>query len=416
MIPVLDVYTNLHDIEKETKVGTCRFGLRRGRVSCVFSYSDSYIAAPGSYAIDPALPLRSAAYHCNGLPGAIRDSAPDRWGRHLVDRKNIALDGEASRPLRTLDEVDYLIGVCDEARQGSLRYALPGSNAFVSSDGDVPPVVELKRLLAASNEIARGKDGIDQVKTLLDAGSGSLGGARPKASVVDEGKILLAKFPHPGDEWDVMAWEKTALDVMELARVEVPRSRLVRIGSSNILLVERFDRAGSEQAGLRIPYASAMTLVGACDGDACDYVDVADAMAQWSCSPAADMADLFRRVVLSAALNNTDDHLRNLGFVRSDAGWRLAPAFDININPDGSRRRATSVFGETGRGVFAVLPEFAEACGVSGEAAAKVISEVLAATGQWRIIARRNGCKESECSLMGRTIDACSALLSDVGF
>ena len=337
MVPIVDVFTSFAGEAAEVLVGTCRFGLRRGRISCSFAYSDAYLKRPDAYAIDPALPLRTAFYHCEGMPGAMRDSSPDRWGRHLIDRRAIVEAQTAGVTLRAIDEVDYLLGVFDSTRQGSLRYSVPDSDDWLSASNEVPPIIELKRLLFASNEIARGNERNGQIKELLDAGSGSLGGARPKASVVDEGKLLLAKFSHPGDEWDVIAWEKTALDIAGAAGMAVPSSKLVRIGGDSALLLERFDRSGSLEKGERIPYLSAMSLIGAYDGEHCDYATVADALSVWASSPSCELTELFRRVVFSVALHNTDDHLRNLGLIRKKSGWVLAPVFDVNINPVAAR-------------------------------------------------------------------------------
>ena len=371
MVPIVDVFTSLAGEAAEVHVGTCRFSLRRGRISCSFAYSDAYLKRADAYAIDPALPLRSTFYHCEGMPGAMRDSSPDRWGRHLIDRRAIAEAQAAGATLRAIDEVDYLLGVFDSTRQGSLRYSV------------------------------------------LDAGSGSLGGARPKASVVDEGKLLLAKFSHPGDEWDVMAWEKTALDIAGDAGMAVPSSKLVRIGSDSVLLLERFDRSGSLEKGERIPYLSAMTLIGAHDGEHCDYATVADALTVWTSSPSCELAELFRRVVLSVALHNTDDHLRNLGLIRKEGGWVLAPVFDVNINPAAARVRATSIFGEAGKNEVEGLDSLGEICGLSAEAKAQIVGETLASVRHWRAFAKRNGCKDSECELMGRVIEErCAALES----
>ena len=412
MVPAVDVFTKLPGEAAEVLVGTCRFGLRRGRISCSFAYSDAYLEKK-AYAIDPALPLRSAFYHCEGMPGAMRDSSPDRWGRHLIDRRAIAEAQATGAALRTTDEIDYLLGVFDSTRQGALRYSILGSDERLSVNNEVPPIIELKRLLFASNEIARGNEGNVQVKELLDAGSGSLGGARPKASVIDEGKLLLAKFSHPGDEWDVMAWEKTALDIAGAAGMAVPSSKLVRIGSDSVLLLERFDRSGSLEKGERIPYLSAMSLIGAHDGEHCDYATVADALTVWTSNPNRELAELFRRVVLSVALHNTDDHLRNLGLIRKEGGWVLAPVFDVNINPAAARVRATSIFGEVGKNEVEGLDSFGEICGISAEAKAQIVGEMIASVRHWRVFAKRNGCKDSECELMGRVIEErCAALES----
>ena len=413
MVPIVDVFTSLAGESAEVHVGTCRFSLRRGRISCSFAYSDAYLKRADAYAIDPALPLRSTFYHCEGMPGAMRDSSPDRWGRHLIGRRAIAEAQAAGATLRAIDEVDYLLGVLDSTRQGSLRYSVPDSDDRLSESNEVPPIIELKRLLFASNEIARGNERSGQIKELLDAGSGSLGGARPKAPVVDEGKLLLAKFSHPGDEWDVMAWEKTALDIAGDAGMAVPSSKLVRIGSDSVLLLERFDRSGSLEKGERIPYLSAMSLIGAHDGEHCDYATVADALTVWTSNPSWELAELFRRVVLSVALHNTDDHLRNLGLIRKEGGWVLAPVFDVNINPAAARVRATSIFGEAGKNEVEGLDSFGEICGLSAEAKAQIVGETLASVRHWRVFAKRNRCKDSECELMGRVIEErCAALES----
>ncbi|MDO5043249.1 MAG: type II toxin-antitoxin system HipA family toxin [Slackia sp.] len=394
MIPVLDVFMTVGG--EKVPVGRCRFNLRRGRIGCSFSYDDAYLASPKAFAIDPFLPLRNSVHHCDGLPGAMRDSSPDRWGRHLISRRRAEQARANGAVAWTLDEVDYLVGVCDTARQGALRYGAPGVDGMLSEQGNVPPLVDLKRLVAASNSIARGDAAVDQVKQLLDAGSGSLGGARPKATVVDDGRLLLAKFSHPGDEWDVMAWEKTALDIASSAGVAVPRSKLIRLGKDSALVLERFDRDKSLFGGDRIPYLSGMSLLGASDGEHRDYAELAESMEALLADPKEQEKDLFRRVVVSVVLHNTDDHLRNIGFVRLAPGWRLSPAFDINPNPDASRSRVTSIYGEVGRAEAAALKDLAAVCGIDMGEASAIVKNVLASVSCWKIAAQRNGCRDSE--------------------
>ena len=211
----------------------------------------------------------------------------------------------------------------------------------------------------------------------------------------------------------MIAWEKTALDIAGGAGMAVPSSKLVRIGSDSVLLLERFDRSGSLEKGERIPYLSAMSLIGAYDGEHCDYTTVADALSVWTSNPSCELAELFRRVVLSVALHNTDDHLRNLGLIRKKSGWVLAPVFDVNINPVAARIRATSIFGEAGKSEVEGLDSFGEICGLSAEAKAQIVGETLASVRHWRAFAKRNGCKDFECDLMGRVIEErCAALES----
>ncbi|SFX55947.1 HipA-like N-terminal domain-containing protein [Olsenella sp. kh2p3] len=202
-----------------------------------------------------------------------------------------------------------------------------------------------------------------------------------------------------------MAWEKTSLDVARAVGLAVPVARLLRIGSDSVLLLERFDREGSLMNGPRIPYLSAMSLVGARDGLQCDYADVADALVDWCRDPLTQLESLFTRVALSIALHNTDDHLRNLGLLRKGGSWVLSPVFDVNINPDPGKQRVTSVFGETGRSEIDGLRELAEACGLTAEKSATAVARVVGAARLWRSLARRNGCKEAEGELMGRVVD-----------
>ena len=413
MIPEIEVKTTL-DNGLDVSVGTCHFNLRRGVISTTFQYSSAYLSLPNAYAIDPGLPLRDALYHCVGLVGALRDSAPDRWGRHLIDRRALSESNERGVSPHTLDETDYLLGVYDASRQGALRFSLPGSSSYLSPNENVPPLVDLKRLVVASNQVAQKTDGKEQVKELLDAGSGSLGGARPKASVADEGRLLLAKFSHPGDEWDVMAWEKTCLDIARKAGIETPRAQLVRLGGSAALLLERFDREDSRLSGRRIPYLSAMSLVGAQDGAQCDYADVVDSLVDWCENPVAELEKLLKRIALSVALHNTDDHLRNIGFSRVRGKWTLSPIFDINIEPDARKTRVTSLYGEVGSAEVDGFEEIALLCGIDRTIVAKIVHDVLEAVSSWRQLALRNGCKESEMAFMGKVIEERCAALEEV--
>lgn len=392
----VDVYL---DATVPKKVGTAHFNLRRGRLSTMFSYDAAYLASGSSFAIDPHLPLVAQAHYCDGMPGAFRDSSPDRWGRNLIAKQQREEAGRTGEPLRTLDEVDYLLGVLDRTRQGALRFTLSGETSFLSASSAIPPIIQLPELLEASVTIAREQEGRTELKMLLDAGSGSLGGARPKASVVEGDQLMLAKFSHPGDEWDVMAWEKTALDLAQAAGIVVPATRLVPIGDQKALVLERFDRAGSRIDGARLPYLSAMSLLGARDGEVRDYAEVAEALVPFVGDADKGLEELFKRVVLSIVLHNVDDHLRNIGFVRMQSGWMFAPLFDVNPDPHEDASRSTTVMGEAGRdeveGLKAMLSDF----GLDLNRASQLVETVLAAIGRWQFFARRNGCRDAEMRL-----------------
>jgi len=364
-------------------VGTAYVTTRRGVSTITFSYDLDYIR-DGGRSLGPDLPLggRSATV---GLPGAFADSAPDRWGRLLLTRAAALGDDGGSR---FVSEVDFLLGVADETRQGHLRYAI-GDGPFLQPDGQVPKLIELPTLLNAASAVeASSTDDDGAIRTLLDAGSASLGGARPKAAIRDGSVLAIAKFPHRLDQWNVIAWEKVMLDLAELAGIEVPARTLVAVGNAAVLVVERFDRSGER----RIPYVSAMTLLGATDGEQHDYEDIAEVIAATGEEVERDLEELFRRAVLSVAINNTDDHLRNHGFLWGGQGWRLAPVFDLNPNPLLGTARQTSIhFDASERGAREALRAFAISLGLDESTVRSVVTAVNDAILSWRTCATSAG-------------------------
>lgn len=275
----------------------------------------------------------------------------------------------------------------------------------------VPPIVELLNLQRASRKAACEKESFEEVKELLNAGSGSLGGTRPKASVVDGKRILLAKFSHPGDDWDVMAWERTAIDLAHKAQIDVPYARLVPVGAQRVLLLERFDRKDSLLEGRRIPYLSAMSLLGSNDGFQSDYVELAEALTPFVADCSTVLAQLYARIVFSISIHNTDDHMRNTGFVRNNKKWELAPLFDVNPNPYQNVGRATSILGETDNKEAEALAEAAPFFGLSRAEAQKIVKGILEATNEWQQVARLNSCKAEEVRLFESCINPCRKAL-----
>lgn len=395
-------------------VGRAHFTRARGQVSTTFIYDPGYLVGGGT-SIDPALPLVSGAQHQSGLVRAFADSAPDRWGRNLIEKAERARAREEGRFPRRLDDLDFLLGVSDDTRQGALRYRLAGGRAFLGKPATVPRLVSLPELLRASDELASDEDSTVAVKQLLGTGTTGLGGARPKASVrLEDGSLAIAKFPHSSDRWDVMAWEATALDLLEAAGIRTPRRRLARVGERSVLILHRFDRTVE---GHRIGYISAMTALSAADGQNRDYAEFAEAIRDLSWSPKADSHELFDRVVASVALGNTDDHLRNHGFLADRGSWTLSPVFDVNPSPDPQRARSTSIMGADAPPDEAeALLALAEECSLSPAQARERTVRVIGAVGGWRDAARRNGVREQEISMMADSIvprlDAVIAALS----
>lgn len=383
-------------------VGQAHVTRQRGTVSTTFIYDPEYLARGGT-SIDPALPLVTGAQHQSGLVRAFSDSAPDRWGRTLIEKAERVRAREADRAPRRLDDLDFLLGVSDETRQGALRYRLADSTAFVGGRSHVPQLISLPQLLRASDEIASDEDPARAVKQLLDTGTTALGGARPKASVrLEDGSLAIAKFPHSGDRWDVMAWEATALDLLESAGIRTPEHRLTRIGERSVHILRRFDRT---REGHRLGYISAMTALGASDGEHRDYIEIAEAMRDLSLSVRADHRELFDRVVAYVVLGNTDDHLRNHGFLADGRGWALSPAFDVNPNPDTGQTRSTSIMGaddlvDEAEALLALADELGLA---QGHASTRMHS-IATALSSWKERARFNGIAEREITMMANSI------------
>lgn len=367
---------------------------RRGQVeSATFRYAPEYLAHRDAYELDPQLPLVDGPLQ-TGLGrkifGAFADCAPDRWGRRLVQRAERQRAAGEGAGARSFGEVDYVLGVRDDLRQGALRFRDPESLEFLATEhSGVPHLLELPRLLNAADHLERDDPTADDVRTLLRAGS-SLGGARPKAHVISQdGRIAIAKFPSPtNDEWDVIRWEAVALELASRCGIRVPTWDLHVVDGKAVLVVGRFDRQGAH----RIAYASALTMLEATDGDAASYLDIADAIERQSPDTTADLRELWRRIAFSVLVSNTDDHLRNHGFLRvSTAGWTLAPAFDLNPDPRPGTKHLSTAIGSDTTAAIGPLLEVAEFFRLRADEARTILSETAEATRGWRSVAEGLG-------------------------
>lgn len=374
-------------------IATAFINIRRGVFTTTFRYTDEYISAPNAWALGPELALEAQSIS-QGLPGPLSDTAPDRWGRGLIDKRMRAESRGGIGANRTITELDYLLGVSDTTRQGSLRYRLSGSENFLATNLAVPRLIDLPRLLQATQRMdSGGNTEMQAIKDLLDAGSASLGGARPKASVRTGDRLLLAKFPHNTDSWDVMAWEATALDLAAAIGISVPEHRLLSIDGRSVLLLDRFDRRGSE----RVPYISGMTLTSKSDGDPADYIELAEAISQNCDFVVANLHDMWTRIAFSVSINNTDDHLHNIGFLRRKTGWSLAPLFDVNPNPNTQQSRATSIGWETNPdNEVERLLEVAPFFGLSEVQCEEILKKIEVSIARWREVAQGNGIPAAE--------------------
>jgi serine/threonine-protein kinase HipA len=309
--------------------------VRKGRESATFEYDPGWLENADRFSLEPALTLGPGPFHTpSGKPlfGTIGDSAPDRWGRVLMRRAERRRAERAGETPRTLMEIDYLLMVDDEARQGALRFARSEGGPFLAEHeaARIPPLIDLPQLLSAAEHVVGDTDSDEDLRLLLAPGS-SLGGARPKASVRDrDGHLAIAKFPHKDDEINTVLWEAVALRLATKAGIPVPDWRIEQVLNKSVLLLRRFDRVQDQ----RIPFLSAMSMLGASDNESRSYLEFVDALRRYGSSPKQDMHELWRRIVFNILISNTDDHLRNHAFLYTGPdGWRLAPAYDLNPVP-----------------------------------------------------------------------------------
>ncbi len=374
-----------------------------GVESATFAYLPEYLAHADSYELDPVLARHTAGQQTpagQALCGAFSDAAPDGWGRRLIRRSELRRAREQGAAQRRMAEIDFLLGVRDDLRQGALRFRDPDSGAYLAShDTGIPHLIDLPRLLDAAAQLEHDQASDEDLRLLLEGGS-SLGGARPKAHVFDSERGLgIAKFPAPaGDEWDVIRWEAVALNLARDAGIQVPPFDLHDIDGRPVLIVQRFDR----DAHGRLGYVSAMTLLEATDGQPGSYLEIAEAIEGNSPSATADLQELWRRIVFSRLISNTDDHLRNHGFLRkSTAGWSLSPAFDLNPNPHAhSKRFSTSIDDSRADDGIETALEVADLFRLTPEQAHTTLTEVSAATSRWRELATSLGLPRREIDMM----------------
>jgi serine/threonine-protein kinase HipA len=391
------------------RVGRLWSRLRKGRESATFEYDASWLEDPERFALEPALMLGPGPYHSGAgkvLFGAIGDSAPDRWGRVLMQRAERRRAAEEGRPPRTLLEIDYLLRVDDEVRQGALRFREQDDGPFLAAAGPtrIPPLVELPRLLLASERVADETETDEDLRLLLAPGS-SLGGARPKAAVRDrDGHLAFAKFPHRADDRDIVRWEAVALGLAARAGIPVPPWRLEMVAGRAVLLLRRFDRAGE----CRIPFLSAMSLLGAGDNEAHSYLEIADALRQHGAAPTEDLRGLWRRIVFNVLASNTDDHLRNHGVLYEDRrGWRLSPAYDLNPVPVDVRPRVLclAITLDDATASLERALEVAEYFELSAAEARRTARTVGKAVSEWRQEATRLGASRAEVDRMASAFE-----------
>jgi serine/threonine-protein kinase HipA len=379
--------------------------VRKNKESATFEYDAAWLQHPARFSLEPALQLGPGPFHTPAdtpMFGAIGDSAPDRWGRALMRRmERRRAEREGAGPPRTLQEIDFLLLVDDEARQGALRFAEREGGPFLREEGvkRIPPLVELPKLLAAAEHVIEEKETDEDLRLLFAPGS-SLGGARPKASVREkDGHLAIAKFPRKDDEINAVVWEAVALALAKKAGITVPAARVETVAKKPVLLLRRFDRDGKR----RIPFLSAMSMLGSKDNDTRSYLEIVDALRQHGAEPKADMQALWRRLVFNILISNTDDHLRNHGFLYAGReGWRLSPAYDLNPVPTDIKPRilATAINEDDNTASLALALDIAGYFELDAARAHKIATEVGKVVAKWRDEAARRGLSKTEIDRM----------------
>ncbi len=411
----VEVWADWESLGGPARVGQLHATFARGKELFSFEYDEAWLDTAGQSSLDPALrlgPGRQFAAAGRENFGVFLDSAPDRWGRVLMQRREAQLAREGGRNERRLQELDYLLGVYDGHRLGGLRFRVAGG-AFLDDDATLasPPWTSLKDLQHASLLLERDKDASDArygkwIRLLIAPGR-SLGGARPKASVLDEqGRLWIAKFPSDRDGHDVGAWEGVAASLAKRAGVLTADSRCGRFaGRHHTFLARRFDRTGS---GARLHFCSAMTLLERSDGEAgASYLDLAQVIVQHGSQPASDLEQLWRRIVFFICISNGDDHLRNHGFLLEPKGWSLAPAYDMN--PIALADGLTLNISETDNALSLDLArDVAKYFRLGARRAESIIAEVIHAVQDWRKEAQAAGIARAEQNEMASAFDSAS--------
>jgi serine/threonine-protein kinase HipA len=379
-----------------------------------FEYAPEWLRRETAFAFDPDLQLLEGAQYpaqSRSNFGIFLDSAPDRWGRLLMQRReNLRARQEVRKP-RRLTEWDYLLGVPDETRLGALRLRSLAGEAFLDNDlrFAAPPMTSVRELQAASAGFEQHIDEEDNpeytrwLNQLLAPGS-SLGGARPKASVRDEaGHLCIAKFPSRADTRDMAAWEMLAHRLASKCGIHTPEARLLDTGENSTYLVRRFDRTANRG---RLAFVSAMTLTQRSDGEGgASYLELVELLQRQGSDTLRDTHQLFRRVVFNILIHNTDDHLRNHGFFIEDLGVRLSPAYDVNPSVD--RDDLTLAIDETETACDVEIARAAHAMyALTLKAADGLIAEVQAAVGTWQDEAASLGIRRSEQDQMASAFAA----------
>ena len=394
----LYIYADFDWLDKPELIGRLTYERLRGNGTYGFSFDNDWLKNHSDILISEEVGNFSGFQYSQEehVFGFVSDTLPDRWGRRLLERKEQTEAIEEKRPKRTLYSYDYLVGIDDFLRMGALRLKKDPDGEFLNSDSRliVPPLTSIKELTIAAQEYEKSDEANELpeekwIRQLVHPGT-SLGGARPKANVVDEKEHLwIAKFPSRKDVYDMALWEHLCHLLAKEAGINVAETNLIPAGNDgyHALLSKRFDRTDD---GKRIHFASAMTMTGLTDGDNHEtghgYLDIVDFIIKGCCDVDENLNELYRRVAFNICVGNSDDHFRNHGFLLTKKGWTLSPAYDLN--PTDSMTQSLLIDNDSNESSLRRLQTACDDYYISSETAEQIISEVTTAIGRWETIAK----------------------------
>ena len=403
------VFADFDWLKEVELIGELSYESLRGSDSYGFKFDETWLKKHGAIFLSEDLnnyPGQQYTQPGKDIFGCFSDALPDRWGRTLLNRREQILAGEEKRPVRRLSSFDYLVGIDDYSRMGGFRFkeSLDGDFINVSDTLRIPPLTDIRQLIEASREIEKSEEENQLpdkkwIVQLVQPGS-SLGGARPKASIIDVDKVLyIAKFPSRKDDYDSGLWEHFCHLLAIQVGIDAAITQVISTNDKyHTLLSRRFDRTGD---GKRIHFASAMTLLGLDDGDNAatghGYLDIVDFILQNCTNVEENLKELYRRVAFNICIGNSDDHFRNHGFLLTAKGWTFSPAYDMN--PTLSEYQSLLINSSTNKADLNILLDACEEYMLSRKVAELIISEVIEVVKNWRVLATKLGISKREMEM-----------------
>lgn len=391
------VFADFDWLDKPELVGELCYEKLRGSESYAFRFDDNWLKFHAGIKLSEDInnyPGLQYTQPGNDIFGCFSDALPDRWGRTLLKRREQIQASEEKRAVRNLSSFDYLMGIDDFSRMGGFRLKreLDGDFINVSPSLKIPPLTELRQLVLASQEVEKSEenDVLPEKKwiaQLIQPGT-SLGGARPKAGVLDDsGNLCIAKFPSRKDDYDTGLWEHFSHLLARKAGIYAAQTKVLGgLGKYHTLLSKRFDRTDE---GKRIHFASSMSLIGLRDGDNAQggygYLNIVDFILQSCCDVEKNLQELYRRVAFNICIGNSDDHFRNHGFLLTPRGWTLSPAYDMN--PTLNEYQSLLINESSNKADIRTLLESCESYMIKKEVAENIIRQVQAAMAGWENLA-----------------------------